>query len=43
MLPFGPLDGKKIKSWSETVFWIWISISAGAVYANLTVLRSLLA
>ena len=43
MLPFGPLDGRKIKSWSDTVFWIWISISAGAVYANLTVLRSLLA
>ena len=43
MLPFGPLDGRKIKSWSETVFWIWISISAGAVYANLTVVRSLLA
>ena len=38
MLPFGPLDGRKIKSWSDTVFWIWISISAGAVYANLTVL-----
>ena len=40
MLPFGPLDGKKIKTWSETVFWIWISISAVTVFLNFTLFSS---
>jgi Zn-dependent protease len=26
MLPFGPLDGKKIKAWSEPVFWTFLGI-----------------
>ena len=38
MLPFGPLDGKKIKTWSDTVFWIWLSISAGTIYVNVSLL-----
>ena len=36
MLPFGPLDGRKIKTWSEPVFWVTISIFAFAVYALFT-------
>ena len=35
MLPFGPLDGKKIKSWSEPVFWSFISIFAGLIYLTM--------
>jgi len=35
MLPFGPLDGRKIKNWSEPVFWVTIAIFAFAVYALL--------
>ena len=26
MLPFGPLDGKKIRTWSIPIFWIWLII-----------------
>ena len=26
MLPFGPLDGKKIKTWSDSMFWLWFLI-----------------
>ena len=42
MLPFGPLDGKKIKTWSETVFYVWLSITLAAVwityeYSNLII------
>jgi len=32
MLPFGPLDGKKIKAWSEPIFYTWLSIAVGIVY-----------
>jgi len=35
MLPFGPLDGKKIKNWSEPVFWSFIAIFAGLVYLTM--------
>ena len=35
MLPFGPLDGKKIKSWSEPVFWSFICIFAGLIYLTM--------
>ena len=27
MLPFGPLDGKKVKFWNDTVFWLLFGIS----------------
>lgn len=27
MLPFGPLDGKKVKYWNETAFWILFGIA----------------
>ena len=42
MLPFGPLDGKKIRSWSHPVFWIWLIICVSLVWFNLTHLNSLL-
>ena len=35
MLPFGPLDGKKIKNWSEPVFWSFIAIFASLIYLTL--------
>ena len=28
MLPFGPLDGLKVKDWSEGAFWVLIAIFA---------------
>ncbi|MEC8927092.1 MAG: metalloprotease [Candidatus Thermoplasmatota archaeon] len=35
MLPFGPLDGRKIKNWSEPVFWTFICIFAGLIYLTM--------
>ncbi|MDG1525256.1 MAG: hypothetical protein P8Q90_04235 [Candidatus Thalassarchaeaceae archaeon] len=35
MLPFGPLDGRKIKNWSEPVFWTFLAIFAGLVYLTM--------
>ena len=35
MLPFGPLDGKKIKNWSEPVFWSFIAIFVSLIYLTL--------
>ena len=43
MLPFGPLDGKKIRTWSVPVFWIWLIICISMVWFNFTQLDSLLA
>ena len=42
MLPFGPLDGKKIRTWSVPVFWIWLIICLSMVWFNFTQLNSLL-
>ena len=42
MLPFGPLDGKKIKTWSDAMFWIWLTITFSMVWFNLTELGALL-
>ena len=42
MLPFGPLDGKKIRSWSRPVFWIWLIICLSMVWFNFTHLDSIL-
>ena len=42
MLPFGPLDGKKIRTWSIPVFWIWIIICVSLVWFNLTYLPGLI-
>ena len=35
MLPFGPLDGRKIKNWSEPVFWTFLSIFLGLIYLTM--------
>ena len=35
MLPFGPLDGMKIKNWSEPVFWTFLSIFLGLIYLTI--------
>lgn len=32
MIPFGPLDGRKIKSWSEPIYYTWLSIAVGVLY-----------
>ena len=42
MIPFGPLDGKKIKTWSDVMFWIWLTITFSMVWFNLTELGALL-
>lgn len=42
MIPFGPLDGRKVKTWSTSIYWIWVSIFAGLVWFNLNVLPTLL-
>ncbi len=41
MLPFGPLDGRKIKDWSEPVFWSFLAIFLFLAYITL-INRSLL-
>ena len=41
MLPIGPLDGKKIKTWSDSIYWFWALIFVGLIWFNLNVLPSL--
>ena len=36
MIPYGPLDGRKVKNWSEPIFWIFMIFTLGLVYALLT-------
>jgi Zn-dependent protease len=36
MLPFGPLDGKKIKTWSEPIFYTCLSVAVALVYITHT-------
>jgi len=31
MLPFGPLDGAKVKTWSEPIFWLFMAITMALV------------
>ena len=31
MLPFGPLDGRKVKNWSEPIFWLFLIITFSLV------------
>ena len=31
MLPFGPLDGAKVKMWSEPIFWLFMTITVALV------------
>jgi|TARA_B100001971_G_scaffold104724_1_gene96417 Zn-dependent protease len=42
MLPFGPLDGKKIKTWSNVMFWLWLTIAFSMVWFNINHLGALL-
>jgi Zn-dependent protease len=36
MIPWGPLDGLKVKGWSEEYFWLTISVFGILVYAHFT-------
>ena len=36
MLPFGPLDGRKIKTWSEPIFYTCLSVAVALVYVTYT-------
>ena len=36
MIPYGPLDGRKVKDWSEPIFWIFMIFTLGLVYATFT-------
>ena len=42
MLPFGPLDGKKIRTWSIPIFWIWLIICFSILWFTWTQLSSIL-
>ena len=35
MIPLGPLDGRKIKSWSEPIFYLCVSIAVTLIYITL--------
>ena len=35
MIPLGPLDGRKIKSWSEPIFYLCVSIAVTLVYVTM--------
>ncbi len=36
MIPFGPLDGRKVKNWSEPIFWIFMISTLALAYATMT-------
>jgi Zn-dependent protease len=42
MLPFGPLDGRKIKTWSDGIFWVWMIICLSLLWFNIEYLPDLL-
>lgn len=42
MLPFGPLDGRKIKTWSDGIFWVWMIITLSLIWFNIEILPNLL-
>ena len=35
MIPFGPLDGRKVKDWSEPIFWIFMLFTLSLAFASL--------
>ena len=41
MLPIGPLDGKKIKTWSDSIYWFWALIFVSLIWFNLNILPDL--
>ena len=42
MLPFGPLDGKKIKTWSEVTFYVWFTICVAAIWITINYANKIL-
>ena len=42
MIPWGPLDGKKIKTWSHTMFYFWAIVCGSMVWLTLTELNGLM-
>ena len=42
MIPLGPLDGRKIKHWSDFVFYFWLIICFSLVWFNATSLSNLI-
>jgi Zn-dependent protease len=42
MLPLGPLDGKKIKTWSEIIFYVWGIICVSLIWFNFKYLNGLI-
>ena len=36
MIPFGPLDGRKVKNWSEPIFWIFMISTLALAFATIT-------
>ncbi len=41
MIPWGPLDGKKIKTWSQSIFYFWLVVCSSMVWFTLTELPNL--
>tara|TARA_B100000900_G_scaffold165522_1_gene140496 strand:- start:709 stop:1563 length:855 start_codon:yes stop_codon:yes gene_type:complete len=41
MIPWGPLDGKKIKSWSQSIFYFWLVVCSSMVWFTLIELPNL--
>ena len=42
MIPFGPLDGRKIKRWSQTIFYFWAVVCCSLIWFNLNHLNGLI-
>jgi Zn-dependent protease len=42
MIPWGPLDGRKIKTWSEIIFYFWFIICGSLIWFNLNYLNAIL-
>ena len=42
MIPLGPFDGKKIKTWSELIFYTWAIICISLIWFNLKYLSVML-
>lgn len=36
MIPYGPLDGRKVKSWSEPIFWIFFIGTIGLAFGTMS-------
>ena len=36
MIPIGPLDGRKIKAWSDSIYYAWLVTALGILYLTFT-------